>query len=155
VDLAIGLFPGLKAGFYQQRLYGDRFVCIVREGHPLVGDSLSLEQYAALPHAVVVSTGTGHDTALEQSLVKQRVHRRIAVAVPHFLVLPAIVAETDAIATVPFRMAAAMQGQARIRVLEAPLSFPRIEVRHYWHERYHKDAASTWLRALVARLLKE
>ena len=34
VDIAIGLFPDLKAGFFQQRLYRDEFVCIVRTGHP-------------------------------------------------------------------------------------------------------------------------
>jgi DNA-binding transcriptional LysR family regulator len=36
VDLAIGIFPSLRAGFYQQRLYGDKFVCIVRCDHPLI-----------------------------------------------------------------------------------------------------------------------
>lgn len=155
VDLAIGIFPSLRAGFYQQRLYGDKFVCIVRRDHPLIQSAPSLEAYVAASHAVVTSTGTGHDTAVEQVLLKQRLQRKIAVTVPHFMALPAIVAQTNAIATVPARMAAALQGQANIRVLEAPIKFPRIEIRQHWHERYHHDAANKWLRELVAQLLKD
>lgn len=155
VDLAIGIFPNLASGFYQQRLYGDKFVCIMRRDHPLVQDSLSMEQYLAVPHAIVAATGTGHDTAIEQVLWKQRLHRKIAVTVPHFLVLPTIVQQTDAIATIPSRMAAALESIPGVKVLEAPIKFPRIEIRQHWHERFHQDAANRWLRSLVARLLKE
>ncbi len=154
-DLAIGIFPNLKSGFYQQRLYSDKFVCIVRRDHPTIRSSLSLEQYVATLHAVVASTGTGHDTALEQILWKQRLHRQIAVSVPDFLVLPTIVEQTDAIATIPSRMAAGLQGRRNLRVLESPIRFPHIEIRQHWHERYHHDAANKWLREFVAQLLKE
>ena len=154
-DLAIGIFPNLKSGFYQQRLYSDKFVCIVRRDHPTIRSSLSLDQYVATLHAVVASTGTGHDTALEQILWKQRLHRQIAVSVPDFLVLPTIVEQTDAIATIPSRMAAGLQGRRNLRVLESPVRFPRIEIRQHWHERYHHDAANKWLREFVAQLLKE
>jgi DNA-binding transcriptional LysR family regulator len=155
VDLAIGIFPGLKAGFYQQRLYGDRFVCIARRRPGQVRKSLSLEEYAGAAHAVVASTGTGHDTAVERILWKQRLHRRIAVTVPHFMALPTIVAQTDAIATIPARMAAALQGHANLEVLDTPVPFPRMEIRQHWHERYHHDAANRWLRELMVELLKE
>ena len=155
VDLAIGIFPSLKAGFYQQRLYGDKFVCIVRRGHPLIRSAPSLEAYVAASHAIVASTGTGHDTAVEQVLLKHRLQRKIAVTVPHFMALPAIVAQTDAIATIPSRMAAALEPQSNLSVFDAPIKFPRIEIRQHWHERYHHDAANKWLRELVAQLLKD
>jgi DNA-binding transcriptional LysR family regulator len=155
VDLAIGIFPSLKAGFYQQRLYGDRFVCIARRGRSPRKTALSLEDYIGAGHAVVASTGTGHDTAVERILWKQRLHRRIAVTVPHFMALPTIVAQTDAIATIPSRMAAALSGYASIEVLEAPVRFPRMEIRQHWHERFHHDAANRWLRELMVELLKE
>jgi DNA-binding transcriptional LysR family regulator len=35
VDLAVGFFPDLKSGFFQQRLYQDAFVCLIRADHPL------------------------------------------------------------------------------------------------------------------------
>lgn len=155
VDLAIGIFPRLKAGFYQQRLYSDKFICIVRRDHPKIKATLSIEQYVGTPHIVVASTGTGHDTAVEQVLKKQRLHRNVSVTVPHFMALPTIVAQTDSIATIPSRMAAALQGHPNVRSLAAPVKFPPIEIRQYWHERYHHDATNKWLRELVAQLLKE
>lgn len=155
VDLAIGLFPRLATGFYQQRLYGDRFVCIARQDHPAIATTLSLQQYLDLAHAVVAFTGTGHDTAVENALRKQGLRRRALVTVPHFLVLPAIVAQTDLIATIPARMAAALQPAPALKLLDPPLKLPRIEVRQYWHERYHRDAASRWLRQVVADVLGE
>lgn len=155
VDLAIGIFPGLKAGFYQQRLYGDRFVCIARRQSGRSRSALSLDEYVGAAHAVVASTGTGHDTAVERILWKQRLHRRIAVTVPHFMALPTIVAQTEAIATIPSRMAAALRWHPDIDVLDLPVPFPRMEIRQHWHERYHHDAANKWLRSLVARLLRE
>lgn len=154
-DLAIGIFPRLGAGFYQQRLYGDHFVCIARVDHPEIGGALSLPQYLAADHAVVAFTGTGHDTALENALRKQGLRRRALVTVPHFLVLPAIVAQSDLIATIPARMAAALQPTPALKVLPSPLKLPRIEIRQYWHERCHQDAANRWLRQLVADVLRE
>lgn len=155
VDLAIGIFPRLGTGFYQQRLYGDSFVCIARADHPEIGATLSLPQYLAAAHAIVAFTGTGHDTAVENALRKQGLQRRALVTVPHFLVLPAIVAQSDLVATIPARMAAALQPAPALKVLPVPLKLPRIEIRQYWHERYHNDAANRWLRQLVAEVLRE
>lgn len=36
VHRAIGLLPGLKAGFFQRRLFTQRYVCRLRRGHALV-----------------------------------------------------------------------------------------------------------------------
>ncbi|WP_409518878.1 LysR substrate-binding domain-containing protein [Paraburkholderia sp. LEh10] len=33
VDLAIGLLPQLNGGFYQRRLFDQRYVCLFRRGH--------------------------------------------------------------------------------------------------------------------------
>ena len=35
VDLAIGPLTQLKAGFFQRRLFRQRYVCLFRKGHPL------------------------------------------------------------------------------------------------------------------------
>jgi DNA-binding transcriptional LysR family regulator len=155
VDLAFGVFSNLKAGFFQQRLYTDRFVCIARSDHPSIGASLGLQEFLDRTHVVVASTGTGHDTMLEQSLLDQALQRKVALTVPHFLVLPVVVAQTNAIATVPYRMVAPPASFHNIRVLAAPVEFPQIEIRQHWHERYHHDAANKWLRQLMVQLFSD
>ena len=34
-DLALGLLPQLQAGFFQQALFRQPYVCLMRQGHPL------------------------------------------------------------------------------------------------------------------------
>src|SRR4030095_15639063 len=60
VDLAIGLLPQLQAGFFQRRLFRQRYVCLFRKGHKLDKKKISLDEFSAAEHLVVVSAGTGH-----------------------------------------------------------------------------------------------
>jgi DNA-binding transcriptional LysR family regulator len=153
VDLAIGLFPDLPPGFYQQRLYLDRLVCVARKDHPAIASSLSLRTFLSLPHAQVRSLGTGHFLAVEKAIggTKDR-RRRIALSVPHFLGLARIIGGSELIATIPERLAHIFSEQVGIRILEPPFHAPPIEIKQHWHERYHHDPANRWLRNLLARL---
>jgi DNA-binding transcriptional LysR family regulator len=150
VDLAVGLFPSLKAGFFQQRLYRDTFVCVARLDHPIFRKAITRKDYLNATHAIVESAGTGHQAAIEKILADQHVNLRTTLVVPHFLSLPLIVAQTDHVITIPRRMAAAFQGFDGIRVFEPPMDFPDIDIKQHWHERFHHDAASRWMRALIA-----
>lgn len=155
VDLAVGLFEGLGGGFFEQRLYRDDFVCIVRADHPTVGNTFSQQQFIDLPHVLVSSGGTGHEAAIEKIVVKQRVKRSVALSVPHFLALPAIVAQTDATGTVPRKLALSFMNSINIKLLTSPIKFPTIEIKQHWHARYHHDPANKWLRGVFAELFSE
>jgi DNA-binding transcriptional LysR family regulator len=155
VDLAVGLFPDLKAGFFQQRLYRDRFVCLVRADHPCANGVLSVKQFAEMRHVVVTSAGTGHDAAVERAFVAHRQRRRVALTIPHFMALPIIVARTEYIVTVPHRLALTFEGFSGIRMIEPPFRIEPFEIRQHWHERYHHDPANRWMRALIAELFLE
>ena len=45
VDLAIGLLPQLKSGFFQRRLFRQRYVCLFRQGHKLDKKRISLDEF--------------------------------------------------------------------------------------------------------------
>ncbi|WP_346301061.1 LysR family transcriptional regulator [Halomonas sp. BM-2019] len=66
VDLAIGLIPQLGAGFYQRGLFVQRYVCLMRQDHPLAAGTFGLEEFKAATHAVVVAKGTGHGIVEEE-----------------------------------------------------------------------------------------
>ncbi len=149
VDLAVGNLPDLKAGFYQQRLFRVNYLCMVRRGHPLIGERLTAKAFGAAAHAVVAPAGTGHD-AIEEMLVKEGLQERIALRVQNFLVLPQIVASTDYIALVPHPVADQMSHGTDLRLFKPPLAIPPFDIRQCWHERYHDDAGNRWLRQLMA-----
>ena len=61
IDLALGLLPQLQAGFFQQALFRQKYVCLLRAGHALAArKSLSLQTYTEAEHVRIVAAGTGH-----------------------------------------------------------------------------------------------
>jgi DNA-binding transcriptional LysR family regulator len=76
VDLAIGLLPQLKDGFYQRRLFDQRYVCLFRRRHALENEPLTLATWSEAEHLVVVSAGTGHGQ-VDDWLKQRGVYRRV------------------------------------------------------------------------------
>jgi DNA-binding transcriptional LysR family regulator len=148
-DLALGFLPSLGAGFYQQALYAQDFVCLVNARHPRIQKSLGARQYRDEAHIGLALEGTGH-AVVDRAMARQHVRRRVLLRLPGFLGLAAIVSTTDLIATVPRQLGETLAAQAPLRLFECPIRIPSYLVRQHWHERYHHDPASRWLRALVA-----
>lgn len=154
VDLAIGFLPDLKAGFYQQRLFEQKYVCMVRQGHPRIGESMTMKTFIEARHAVVNAEGTGHGI-VEAMFERAGLAPEMIVRLPHFLAAPTVVAATDLVATVPFKMGEHYARILPLRLLPHPLRIPVFQVNQYWHRRYHKDPANRWLRGHFARLFRE
>jgi DNA-binding transcriptional LysR family regulator len=153
-DLAVGYFPDLhKAGFYQQRLFRNELVCIVRSDHPTIGKTLALKAYLAAKHAVVRPEGREH--VFEQFLHGRNLKRRVVVEIAHFMSLLPILTSTDLVATVPKDLADVCAKHAPIKILACPIKSPAIEVHQFWHQRFHKEAANVWLRAVINDLFRD
>ncbi len=151
VDLAVGFLPDLKTGFYQQRLFEQKYVCMVRAGHPTIGDSLSLKGFLAARHAVVKARGTGHGI-VETMFERAGLAPDVVLKLPHFLAVPTVIAQTDLLVTVPQRLGEVFARMLPLRLLPHPLKIPAFQVNQYWHRRYHRDPANRWLRAHFVRL---
>lgn len=149
VDLALGLLPQLRTGFFQRRLFTQRYVCLMRQGHPLDRRRIGLREFSAAEHLVVVSAGTGHGV-VEDELARQGIERRVRLTVPHFVAVGHILAGTDMIATVPERLAQRMAGPFGLRWLSHPAPLPEIGIHLLWHARLHREPANQWLRQLIA-----
>lgn len=160
-DLAIGYLPALKAGFYQQQLFKDSYICIAREGHPRIREKLTLAQFTQESHILVEPAGSRYSTAslqsstttfIERVLAEEGLSRRVALRVPHFMVVPGIVQNTDLLATVPGSVMAHIEPMPKVRLLRLPIPTPSYEVRQFWHQRNHHDVANQWLRRIIAEL---
>lgn len=138
-------------GLYQQAIYSERFVSLVRADHPLIGETLSLQEYLAAGHLLFSLDGRGGGI-VDRLLGERGLRRRVAVRVPHVSVIPRIIARSELIVTLPERVARQFQAGWGLRVLEPPLEIPRYSVRQFWHEKYHRDPGNRWLRQLVSKL---
>jgi DNA-binding transcriptional LysR family regulator len=150
-DLAVGFMPQLDAGFYQQVLFEQSFVCLAARSHPRIGRRLSLAAFEQESHAYVATSGTGH-AIVDKLIAKANIRRRIALSVPSFLGIARIVGETELLATVPRRFGEVMMQQERIQVLALPFKLPSYAVKQHWHERFHGDPGNEWLRQTIASL---
>jgi DNA-binding transcriptional LysR family regulator len=84
VDLAIGYFPDLTgAGFFQQKLFEHAFTCLVRADHPVIGDRISMKQFLAADHVVVMQEGRSQEIAERRMAEMGGPPYRAAVAALH------------------------------------------------------------------------
>ena len=154
VDLALGLLPDLKAGYFQRRLFRHRYVCMFRKGHPLDRRQMTLKDFSAADHVVVVAAGTGHgrvDAMLDDAGLRPRVRLRV----PHFVAIGHILRETDMIATVPERFAQRCVEPFGLRYVAHPAKLPEIAINVFWHARAHREPGNQWLRGVVSELFSE
>lgn len=149
-DLAIGFLPWLEAGFYQQSLYPQDWVCLVNAQHPRIRDTLDLEAYRQEAHIAIVH-GTGA-RLLQEAMERAGVQRRVVLELPGFLGLQTIVSSTDLVATLPRHIGQTLASRAGMAVHPCPVPVPSFVVKQHWHARFHQDAANRWLRGLCARL---
>ena len=152
IDLAVGFMPHLEAGFYQQTLFQQNFVCLAAKNHPRVRTRPNKRAFLAEGHIVVTTSGTGH-AIVDKVLAQKGYERRIVLTVPSFLGVARLVARTELLVIVPRRLGEALAQQESVRVLEPPVSLPAFAVKQHWHERFHADAGNAWLRRTLAELL--
>jgi DNA-binding transcriptional LysR family regulator len=155
IDLALGYFPNLqKHNFFQQRLFSDTFTCLIRADHPMRSSRLSLSQFLRLEHAVIRAESRTEEV-IERFLARKRIQRRVVLTTPHFASIAPIVERSDLVVTVPEPLARYFSTvSTRIRCVKPPFTPPRIDLKQFWHRRYHHDARNRWLRNLVFGLFQ-
>ncbi len=152
-EFALGYFPDLeRGGFVRQRLFRTGHVCVVRSGHPVIGERMTQAQFLKAAHAVVRPDGREH--VFEQFLARQGLVRHVAVELSHFMSLLPIVESSDLVATVPRDLAEMFLRHGQVRLVETPMKSPVIDVNLFWHQRFQRDKAHAWLRALVQQLFR-
>ena len=153
-DLALGFMPQLEAGFYQQLLFRQNFVCMVATDHPRITDHLSLQQFEAEGHATISNSGLA-PLIIDHELARQGIKRRIALQIPNFLGAAFVVEHTDLIITIPERLGDVLQGRGSFRIFPVPFSLPEYAVKQHWHQRNHHDQGNQWLRNVIFELLSQ
>lgn len=154
VDLAIGPLPQLKAGFFQRRLFRQRYVCLFRKGHALDRRRLTLADFKAAQHLIIVSAGTGHGK-VDDLIRRAGVERSVRLTVPHFVSVGHILRRSDMVATVTERLAESLVEPFDLAYRPHPVDLPEIAINVFWHAKVHRSPAHQWLRGVVFDLFSE
>jgi len=155
VDLALGLLPQLQAGFFQQALFRQSYVCLMRTGHPLAARSkMDLKDFVDAEHVRVLAAGTGHGR-IEQALELQGLKRRIRLTVQHYVALGDVLGHSDLIATVPERFAQRVLQPFALCTRPLPVKVDSTAIHQCWHGHLHRDPGHQWLRRQIAHCFGE
>jgi len=153
LDVVLGFESVLNplAHLRAQNLFSDRMACVVRQNHPLLRQPPSLEEYVAVPHMLISRTGTSVGF-IDEKLTELGLERRIKLIVPHFLSAPLIVAETDMILSLPYRIAEQFKKFAPLEIFPVPFELPVYDLVMIWHPLRDKDPAHLWLRDKITSI---
>jgi LysR family nod box-dependent transcriptional activator len=148
VDLLIMPREYLSDKHPREDLYTDGYACVVWTENPLVGDSLTPEQYLGLGH-VVLQFGRGRIPVQDEwFLTKLGVTRRIEVLAMNFNSVPQHIVGTKRIATIHRRLAEYYARYLPLRILAPPYELPLLTEAVQWHSLFTEDAGNLWLRTL-------
>jgi DNA-binding transcriptional LysR family regulator len=140
-------------GFYRQRLFTDRDVCVMHEGHPLSGKSLALKTFLDTPHVAVESVEFTADP-VDTWLQELGYARKVAVTVPHYIDALHLIAQSELIGVIPERLARAYAAQLDLTTREVPLDVGTFDEYLLHPARTHTDPGCMWLRGLIKSLGK-
>lgn len=134
-------------------LFHESYVSIARAGHPGLSRKPNLEEFLSADHALISAYGSTPGT-VDHALGKLGRTRRIALTVPHYLVAPNIVAQSDLVMTLPSRILGQYVEKRGLRMFAPPLALDGFEVVMASHARSNADAAVNWLKGVVRNVAK-
>jgi DNA-binding transcriptional LysR family regulator len=160
-DLAVGSFPGIVAQLregqqrdvtlHHRRLYSGEPMCIMRKGHPLAQQELTIDRYCDALHLLVSFSGSPSGPADDMLATLGRA-RRIALTVNQFSTAFHMVACSDLIAVVPRHLIEASEFKDQLEIKALPFQLPIVYVDMLWHERDMRHPVHKWLRETIMRV---
>ena len=161
VDLEIGVLGATGPEVRVQTLFGDRFIGVVREGHPLLGEGeVTPERYAACGHVVASRRGRPSGP-VDEALAALGLERNVVAVVPGFRAALSVACASDLVAllTASFLDTASrggpLGGRGGVQSFALPVSTPPIVVSQMWHPRFDADRVHRWLRGVVHGICQE
>jgi len=161
VDLEIGVLGATGPEVRVQTLFRDRFIGVVREGHPLLTEgAVTPARYSACGH--VVASRRGRPTGpVDQALAALGLARNVVAVVPGFRAALSVARASDLVAllTASFLDTVGhdepLGGRGGVQSFALPVSTPPIVVSQMWHPRFDADGVHQWLRGVIHAVCQE
>ena len=153
IDFAFGFLPTVK-DTQRVELLKDRYIVLLREGHPFArkyhrrpNDAALLDDLRQLEF---VAVRTHSDTLRILELLQ--LEDRLRLTTEHFMVLPAIVRATDLGVVMPRNIAKGFAGAGGYAIVEPPFPLRDFTVSLHWSKRFEADPGNRWMRQILLEL---
>ena len=159
-DMALGYFPAVLAdltaraqadeaiAFEHQRLYAGEYVCVMRKGHPLADQPLTIQHYCDARHLLVSFSGRPYGF-VDEALASIGQQRRIVITVNQFFTAGQVVVNSDLLTVLPRHFVPTTGIADELFMCALPFNVPTLHVDALWHRRKHAQSDHLWLRELL------
>lgn len=163
VDLDLGVLDDAAPELRTQTLLRDRFVAVVRRGHPLVTSrkqrgggetSVTAAQLAKYEHIGISRKGRA-EGPIDHALADRGLTRRVIATVHSASAALVAAAGSDLVTAVPSVAARALANVLPIVCFELPFTLPTVAIAQTWHPRFDADPAHKWLRECVLGVARD
>ena len=165
-DMALGYFPAVLAdltaraqadeaiAFEHQRLYAGEYVCVMRRGHPLAAQPLTLDAYCASRHLLVSFSGRPYGF-VDEAMASLGRQRRIVMTVNQFFTAGRVVINSDLLTVLPRHFVPTTGLAGELQLHDLPFDVPPVHVEALWHRQKEHDSAHRWLRQVLLQVAQQ
>jgi DNA-binding transcriptional LysR family regulator len=148
LDLVISAVEAPAERFASQLLVEDRYVAVMRHGHPAADRALDLATFADLPRLVISSSG--EDVRfIDEALASLEKARSVILETP-YLSAGTVLGRSDMVAVLGRQIAQEFRRSYRIEIKELPFESPQLRSIMLWHHRFDDQPVHRWLCETVA-----
>jgi len=151
IDLAVSMGLDHSNAIRSHKLLRDRMVCIMRKSHPIARrKTIEFDDFIGQEHMKVSMSPT--DLRFVDAVLGELGHeRKIVLNVPHWLVVPHVLKQTNLLAVMPGHLATTLMDND-LRMFDVPFKSEPFWWMMYWHRRYDQSNANRWLRDHIQRV---
>jgi LysR family transcriptional regulator, nod-box dependent transcriptional activator len=134
----------------KEPLFEDTHTCVVWRKNPLIGNTISRDQFIEMGH---IAVHFGHAPAIFEEWFAAHYGeiRKTEVVTQDFEAACRLVVGTNRIATVMSRMAQLCAEHLPLRLIRPPFAIPKVTHCLQWHRYQDQDPGNIWLRGILKK----
>ncbi|MEP6390980.1 MAG: LysR family transcriptional regulator [Halioglobus sp.] len=153
IDLYLWIVPTETSDITYTQIGNTTEVCLVREDHPSVGDSLSVKEFAELSHIIYHMPGTYGPSIIDRELWRIGLKREHSMSIHSYFDAPRVLAQTDMVCTMPKVLGSHFAQVHGLKVVRSPLQL-EFPVFLQWPTALEQDEGHKWLRETLIDIYK-
>lgn len=154
VDLVIDIVPPKLKMFSCQKVAQERIVCVVRQGHPVIKNHLSRDDYFAAEH---VMYRFHRDNMRVADIIANAPlpQRTLYSEQSSLLSMLSLISKSNAIGIAPYIFTQNYAELFKLTLLELPFETRPIDLYSIWPTKHALDKSCIWLRKTIVELIEK
>ncbi|WP_082037662.1 LysR family transcriptional regulator [Vibrio hyugaensis] len=154
VDLVIDVISNKRHSLIEEILFEDEAVCLTRQGHPRIHESLHYDQYFAEAH-IALKVRRSQMNTIDFLSDKPIEPRNVVIETSSISSMLMLVSTTDYIASSTKSLAEKLAPKLGLNIHSIPLELRPIRFRMLYHRRYRDDEQHIHVREAIKRAIPQ